>query len=563
MIKSLEIKDYALIEFVHIDFYEGLNIITGETGAGKSILIDALNLLLGERASVDIIRKGANKSIIEGLFDVKNNILIEQLLAKNEVDFYSELIIRREISQKGNRCFINDVPVTLNLLKEVGDLLVDLHGQHEHQSLLRTETHINFLDNYSNNFSLLNKYKSFYFNLKSKQKELKELLEKEQSIKEKKEFYQFQLNEIENINPQLNEDDILENELKVLENSERVLQLCQEIYSKLYDDENSLLDNLGEIKSKFNQLISIDSSLSDSANELETIYISLKEISTTLRKYRDKINFDIDVIEAKRERLNSINLLKKKYGITIENVLQYKEKIIKEINLALNFSEEIFKIKKEIDEIKEILLDIAIDISENRKKNASKIQKEVINILKDLGISSPSFEIKFKPVESEDYINRGNKKYSFNSNGIESIEFYISTNLGEDVKPLIKVASGGEVSRIMLALKTVLAKNDNISVLIFDEIDSGISGRIAQKVGKALFELANYHQIIVITHLPQIAAFANHHFVVEKIQSDNRSISKIRYLNEQERIIEIAKLLSGESITEISIETAKQLLNSK
>jgi DNA repair protein RecN (Recombination protein N) len=563
MIKSLEIKDYALIEFVHIDFYEGLNIITGETGAGKSILIDALNLLLGERASVDIIRKGANKSIIEGLFDVKNNILIEQLLAKNEVDFYSELIIRREISQKGNRCFINDVPVTLNLLKEVGDLLVDLHGQHEHQSLLRTETHINFLDNYSNNFSLLNKYKSFYFNLKSKQKELKELLEKEQSIKEKKEFYQFQLNEIENINPQLNEDDILENELKVLENSERVLQLCQEIYSKLYDDENSLLDNLGEIKSKFNQLISIDSSLSDSANELETIYISLKEISTTLRKYRDKINFDIDVIEAKRERLNSINLLKKKYGITIENVLQYKEKIIKEINLALNFSEEIFKIEKEIDEIKEILLDIAIDISENRKKNAAKIQKEVINILKDLGISSPSFEIKFKPVESEDYINRGNKKYSFNSNGIESIEFYISTNLGEDVKPLIKVASGGEVSRIMLALKTVLAKNDNISVLIFDEIDSGISGRIAQKVGKALFELANYHQIIVITHLPQIAAFANHHFVVEKIQSDNRSISKIRYLNEQERIIEIAKLLSGESITEISIETAKQLLNSK
>lgn len=563
MIKSLEIKDYALIEFVHIDFYEGLNIITGETGAGKSILIDALNLLLGERASVDIIRKGANKSIIEGLFDVKNNILIEQLLAKNEVDFYSELIIRREISQKGNRCFINDVPVTLNLLKEVGDLLVDLHGQHEHQSLLRTETHINFLDNYSNNFSLLNKYKSFYFNLKSKQKELKELLEKEQSIKEKKEFYQFQLNEIENINPQLNEDDILENELKVLENSERVLQLCQEIYSKLYDDENSLLDNLGEIKSKFNQLISIDSSLSDSANELETIYISLKEISTTLRKYRDKINFDIDVIEAKRERLNSINLLKKKYGITIENVLQYKEKIIKKINLALNFSEEIFKIEKEIDEIKEILLDIAIDISENRKKNAAKIQKEVLNILKDLGISSPSFEIKFKPVESEDYINRGNKKYSFNSNGIESIEFYISTNLGEDVKPLIKVASGGEVSRIMLALKTVLAKNDNISVLIFDEIDSGISGRIAQKVGKALFELANYHQIIVITHLPQIAAFANHHFVVEKIQSDNRSISKIRYLNEQERIIEIAKLLSGESITEISIETAKQLLNSK
>ncbi|MCX7611785.1 MAG: DNA repair protein RecN [Ignavibacterium sp.] len=564
MIKSLEIKDYALIEHIQIEFFPGLNIITGETGAGKSILIDAMGLLLGDRASSEVVRKGATKSFVEGIFDVSDNTKVKSILDENEIDFQNELIIRREISQKGNnRCFVNDSPVALNVIKELGDILVDLHGQHEHQSLLRTETHIDFLDNYSNNQSILKEYQIVYSKIKSKEKELKDLLAKEQSIKEKREIYQFQLNEIESVNPQPYEDENINNELNILENSEKLLQLSEEIYNLLYESDNSVLDQLAEVKNKLSQLIKIDSSLSELESEFDSVSISLKEISSSIRKYRNQISIEPEEVEAKRERLNSINLLKKKYGLSIENVLAYKEKISKEIALAENFSDEINKIKKEIFLLKETLYEIANKLSTNRKKNSSKVESEVKSVLKNLGINSPSFEIRFSAVESDDFFEKDKSKIGYNIKGIDNVEFFISTNSGEDLKPLIKVASGGEISRIMLALKTALAKNDKLPLLVFDEIDTGISGRVAQKVGQALLDLAKYHQIIAITHLPQIAAFAEHHFVVEKIQSDDRSVSQIKYLSGEERIFEIAKLLSGEQITQISLESARQLINSK
>lgn len=564
MIKSLEIKDYALIEHIQIEFFPGLNIITGETGAGKSILIDAMGLLLGDRASSEVVRKGATKSFVEGIFDVSDNTKVKSILDENEIDFHNELIIRREISQKGNnRCFVNDSPVSLNVIKELGDILVDLHGQHEHQSLLRTETHIDFLDNYSNNQSILKEYQIVYSKIKSKEKELKDLLAKEQSIKEKKEIYQFQLNEIESVNPQPNEDENINNELNILENSEKLLQLSEEIYNLLYESDNSVLDQLAEVKNKLSQLIKIDSSLSELESEFDSVSISLKEISSSIRKYRNQISIEPEEVEAKRERLNLINLLKKKYGLSIENVLAYKEKISKEIALAENFSDEINKIKKEIFLLKETLYEIANKLSTNRKKNSTKVESEVKSVLKNLGINSPSFEIRFSAVESDDFFEKDKSKIGYNIKGIDNVEFFISTNPGEDLKPLIKVASGGEISRIMLALKTALAKNDKLPLLVFDEIDTGISGRVAQKVGQALLDLAKYHQIIAITHLPQIAAFAEHHFVVEKIQSDDRSVSQIKYLSGEERIFEIAKLLSGELVTQTSLESARQLINSK
>jgi DNA repair protein RecN (Recombination protein N) len=564
MIKSLEIKDYALIEHIQVEFFPGLNIITGETGAGKSILIDAMGLLLGERASSEVVRKGSSKSIVEGIFDVTDNDEVKSILEDNEIEFQSELIIRREISQKGNnRCFINDSPVSLNVIKELGDLLVDLHGQHEHQSLLRSETHIDFLDNYSGNQSLLSNYRSTYLELKLKEKELKELLAKEQSIKEKKEIYQFQLQEIESVDPQLDEDQLLINELNILENSEKLLELSEAIYNLLYDSDNSILDQLSDAKIKLNQLVRIDNSLAEAEKELESVSITLKEISLTIRNYRNQISIEPEEVEEKRERLNAINLLKKKYGLTIENVLDYKEKISKEINLAENFANEIERIKKEISSLKERLYQIAKELSNNRKKNARIIEDEVKSALKNLGISSPSFKINFTGVESEDYFEINNSKIGFNNKGIDNVEFFISTNPGEDLKPLVKVASGGEISRIMLALKTALAKNDKLPLLIFDEIDTGISGRIAQKVGQALLDLSKYHQIIAITHLPQIAAFAEHHFAVEKIQADGRAISQIKHLLYEERVFEIAKLISGEQVTETSLESAKQLINLK
>ncbi|MFZ2865966.1 MAG: DNA repair protein RecN [Ignavibacteriaceae bacterium] len=565
MLKSLEIKDYALIDHTEIEFGRGLNIITGETGAGKSILIDAMSLLLGERASVEVIRKGAQKAFVEGFFDVELNKKVRSLLEANEIEFQPDLIIRREISLKGsNRCFINDTPVALTLIKQLGDLLVDLHGQHEHQSLLRIESHIGFLDEYSGNSKLIEEYQVFYKELNKKISELKNLISKEESIKEKREIYAFQIKEIDSVSPSVGEDDTILNELNILENSEKLLELTEEVYTKLYDAEPSVIDLLGETKHKLNQLSGIDKSFLESEGECDSALAIVKELADSLRSYKSKIDVDPKETEYKRERLGAINMLKKKYGGSIENIIEHRNKIGKDFELADNFSDAISKIQSEIKALQKSAGEAAEKISLSRKKSAAKIESEVIKSLNQLGISDSSFKVKISKTEADkdsvDFILFNNKKYSYSDTGFDEVEFYISTNIGEDVKPLTKVASGGEVSRIMLSLKTILAKSDKLPVLIFDEIDTGVSGRIAQKVGAALRDLASFHQIIAITHLPQIAGMANFHYSVEKKQIDDRTVSSIRQLDENERINEVAKLVSGEVLTKESIESAKQLI---
>lgn len=565
MLKSLEIKDYALIDHINVEFEKGLNIITGETGAGKSILIDAMSLLLGERASSDVVRKGAQKSFVEGIFDVENNKKVKSLLEDNEIEFQPELIIRREISLKGsNRCFVNDSPVSLNIVKELGDLLVDLHGQHEHQSLLRTETHIDFLDEFANNKNLLENYKNIYKELIEKQGELIELKSREQSLKEKKEIYVFQLKEIDNVNPLPDEDELIINELNILENSEKLMELTEDVYNKLYDNENSVIDLLGEVKHKLNQLASIDKSFLESEGECDSALSIIKELASSFRSYKSRLDINPKEIEEKRERLGAINLLKKKYGGSIKSIIEYKEKITKELDLAENFSSAIGNLENEIKDLRISAGEAAEKLSSTRKKQALKVESEVIKALSQLGILNAVFKVKID--QSEAGLNDGvfvlirNKRYRSTENGIDGVEFFISTNAGEDPKPLTKVASGGEVSRIMLSLKTILAKSDKLPLLIFDEIDTGVSGRIAQKVGAALKDLSSFHQIISITHLPQIAGMADIHYAVEKKQIDDRTISSIKKLSEEERIIEVAKLLSGEELSKASIESAKQLM---
>ncbi len=563
MLKSLEIKDYALIDHTQIEFGKGLNIITGETGAGKSILIDAMSLLLGERASIDVVRKGAQKAFVEGFFDVESNKKVRSLLEANEIEFQPDLIIRREISLKGsNRCFINDTPVALTLIKQLGDFLVDLHGQHEHQSLLRVESHISFLDEYAGNSKLIEEYQALYKELNKKNSELKNLKSKEESIKEKREIYAFQIKEIDSVSPSISEDDAILNELNILENSEKLLELTEEVYTKLYDAEPSVIDLLGETKHKLNQLSGIDKSFLESEGECDSALTIVKELADSLRLYKSKIDVDPKEIEYKRERLGTINLLKKKYGGSIENIIEHRNKIGKDFELADNFSDAINKIQSEIKTLQKSTGEAAEKISLSRKKSAAKIESEVIRSLAQLGISNGSFKVRISKTETDgvDFILFNNKKYNYSDSGFDEVEFYISTNTGEDVKPLAKVASGGEVSRIMLSLKTILAESDKLPVLIFDEIDTGVSGRIAQKVGTALRNLASFHQIIAITHLPQIAGMADYHYSVEKKQIDDRTVSSIRQLDDNERISEVAKLVSGEVLTKESIESAKQLI---
>lgn len=568
MIKSLFIQDYALIEKIEIEFNSGLNIITGETGAGKSILIDAMSLLLGERASSDVIRKGADKSVVEGIFEVNKNKKVKALLAENELEELPELIIRREISSKGsNRCFVNDTPVSLNVIKELGDLLVDLHGQHEHQSLLKKETHINFLDGFGNNDELLRTYKWLYASLNKLLAEIKEIKEKDSIYRQKRDALEFQIKEIDAVSPHVGEEEKLANELKILENSEKLLELTNSIYNALYESEYSAQDTLSKVKNDLTELAKIDPHFEETVKECETALTLINDLSDNIRKYRSKIEVDPDQINTIRERLGAVNLLKKKYGGSIEALLELRKKIGEEFQAAEGYSHQIIDLEKKIKAVREKASQAAEKLSKERIKIAKNVKKEIELILAELGIPNARFEVRITQRElksnDEDGLQINNKNYAYDSNGCDEVEFYISTNIGEDVKPLAKVASGGEVSRIMLALKTVLAKSDKLPLLIFDEIDSGISGNIAQKVGAALKSLAAYHQIIAITHLPQIAAFSDHHYAVEKKETDGRVVSYIRRLTEHQKIIEVAKLLSGEKVTDASIKSAKELIESK
>jgi DNA repair protein RecN (Recombination protein N) len=566
MLRSLQIKDYALIGLINVEFGKGLNIITGETGAGKSILIDAMGLLLGERASTEVVRKGANKSIVEGIFDVEGNSKVKNLLKQNDIDDEPELILRREISLKGtNRCFINDTPGKLSLLKDIGNLLVDLHGQHEHQSLLRTETHIDYLDEFGNYDDLLTKYKSKYDELIKIEREIEKLKEREAILIEKKEIYAFQIKEIDNVSPEEGEEEKLNDELKILENSEKLAELSSEVYQILYEADKSVHDLIANVKNDLSKLAEIDKSFTESSNEAETMLALTNDISSFIRSYKSKIDLEPEHIEEVRERLGAINMLKKKYGGAIESVLLHRQKIGEEFELADNFSERITELNNKLISIRIEAGKLAKSISEKRKTESKKVRKGIEDSLKELGILHPNFqtEILNELAIDNNFITVNGKSFKCSAKGIDKVEFFISANQGEDPKPLAKVASGGEISRIMLSLKSTLAKNDRLPLLIFDEIDVGVSGRIAQKVGNVLKDLAEYHQIIAITHLPQIAGLADHHYEVKKTDDKIRTSSSIEKLTDERRVREVAKLMSGEKVTKASIRGAQELMGIK
>ena len=566
MLRSLYIKDYALIEKIFIEFDKGLNIITGETGAGKSIIIDAMSLLLGERATQEVIRKGADRAVVEGIFDVSKNKKVENLLHQNEIDFSNDLIVRRELSLKGsNRCFVNDSPVNLNFVKEIGNLLVDLHGQHEHQSLLRSETHIEFLDEFCDIDNDIKIYQTEFKSLNIFLKELNDYNEKEKALKGKEDLFRFQLNEILAVNPNPNEDEEITSQLKILENSERLLELTNKVFDDLYDKENSTYDTLTKVKSSLTELNKIDTSFSEALDEATTAQQLLSDITQFVRDYKSKIDLDPENLESLRERLASINLLKKKFGGTLKSVLELKEKIEAELIISENFEEYLKSLIVKINAQQKVCGELAAKISIRRNEQSKTISKNIVSTLKTLGIENGKFEVRIEQSLSEkndlSCVIINNKFYVADEKGIDKVGFFISTNVGEDLKPLAKVASGGEVSRIMLALKSILAKGDKLPLLIFDEIDSGISGRIAQKVGQELKSLSTFHQIIAITHLPQIAGLSDSHFSVVKSETNERVQSSIRKLNYDEKVREVAKLLSGENVTETSLNSAKELMN--
>ncbi len=564
MLKFLSIKNFAIIENVEIDFSAGFNVITGETGSGKSILIDALLLLLGERASLDIIRPPASKAVLEASFETNNNEKIKEILDENEIEFFDEILIRREISAKGSRNFINDSAVSLNVLKNIGNMLIDFHGQHDNQILLNPEKHIELLDLFGSYDDITKDYKQVYSELNTTISQLQNLIKKEKELKQNLKFLKFQFDEIMKVNPIENEDELIENELNIIENSELLHNSTAEIYENLYNSDNSAFNLLANIQKSLGNLNEIDNSFSGYVEELKSAITVVKEIASFAKTYNDKIDFSPERIDELRNRIFLINTLKKKYG-SIQEILALKSKLTIELDSIENFDYEIEQLNVKINQLKKELKIIALNLSNVRKEKAIILSEQIKKLLMNLGINYPNFyaDFKFNEVNENSLkvIEIDGRKTEFASNGIDTVEFYFSANQGESPKPLSLVASGGEISRLMLSMKTILADKTDFPTLIFDEIDTGISGRIAQKTGIAMKNLAMNHQIIAITHLPQIAALGNLNIVVNKIEQAGKTYTNAKILTVDEKLMEIAKMLSGESISDSAVESAKELIN--
>ncbi len=578
MLKSIFIKNYALIDGLAVQLSNGLVIITGETGAGKSIIIDALGLVIGERASTEVVRAGAEKAIVEGTFEISGNKKLHTLLKENELEFTDELIVRREISAKGtNRCLVNDSAINLSLLKKIGELLVDLHGQHEHQSLLRTETHIDMLDEFGGLEGMVEEFRGAYKKLRDASTQLHDLKQREAQLKEKLELYTFQIQEIDAVAPQAGEEEQIESELKILENSEKLVSATGKLYGMLYEGEKSVHDLLGMAHKQLSELATIDKQFEEPTNECKSAEAIVNELAKFIQHYNRSVEFNPEGLEELRQRLAKLIGLRKKYGGTLEATLAHRERIGGEVTVAENFDATIQKLTNEVEAQRKECGRLAQQLSAKRQDVAKKMDKEILDELAKLGIQNAKFVTQIRqsrhagPSHSNvdgEFVHIGKQFVRAHANGADEVEFFISTNLGEEVKPLVKVASGGEVSRIMLALKSILAKSDKLPVLIFDEIDTGVSGRVAQAVGLSLKNLSKVHQIIAITHLPQIAGLADAHFVVEKFEDGKprgggRATTSIRKLTIDERVREVAKLMSGAEVTEAGLRSAKELMGVK
>lgn len=570
MLEKLIIKNYLLLKNIEIDLSARFNIITGETGAGKSILINALNLLLGGRADYSIIGKNKEKMMIEGFVIIsgENKEVINKILKDKEIDQIGNenIIIRRELYSKAySRCFINDSPVGTNELKEIGEVIIDIHSQNEHQSLLKKEVHIELLDSYltkkeGKKFKdKLESYKEGYLELQKLTAEHEEIKSRKTELDNKRGFIEFQLKEITEINPKPSEDEHLENELKTGENIEGLQQGLQTAYLNLYEDSGSVTERIKLVEKELTKLSGFNSEIEKILRDVSESATTLNESSRLLQQLMENLSFDPARVEEIRERLYKLQFIKKKYGGSLDEAIKMREELERDLGLVDNFDEKIAGIEKNISELSEALYKKAGELSKLRKAGAKNLEAEIEKILKEVGFENAEFKISAPPLIPP---QRGGKQSALSVNGIDDIEFMVKINKGDEFSSLRKTASGGEVSRIMLAVKTVLADADMIDILVFDEIDAGISGRIAQKVGRVMKNLSSYHQVIAITHLAQIAALADEHLLVEKSEEDSGTITKIRLLEKNEKVIEVAKLLSGEKVTDASIKSAKELIRS-
>lgn len=549
MIKQIKLKDYILIDELCANFDNRLNIITGETGAGKSIILNAIDLVFSSRVSKDVIKTGCDKACIEiTLENTKHDL--SKLFEENGIDnLGSEIIISKEITQNSVRSRINGTLVNQELLKSLRTLFVDIHSQHQTYTFLQPQYHINLLDSYGREDygALLDEYKTKYIEYQTLLTALETAKSSANATESQIDFLKFQINEIEEANIQsVIEEDELNQELEVLENAEKLKELTGSSYWAINGDDGSILEALAKIKVDISKAAGFDSSLEEVNQQFVDAVENLKDLSSTLREYSQNLDNDTERLNEIQERLFIFDKLKRKYGGTLESVLQNYEQFSNELSTIEFSTQSIDKLEQEISKSKSELTEIASKITENRSNYAQVLSVLIQDKLAVLELPKARFEIKITPKE-------------LGQNGADNVEFMISTNVSEDLKPLAKVASGGEISRVMLAIKSIFAQNDDIDTVIFDEIDTGISGKATQSVADEIVELSKSHQVIVITHQAIIASKANKHFYVRKSQEDETKV-EVYVLTGDNRIKALAELAGG-TINEQSIEFAKSLLN--
>lgn len=565
MLQELSIQNFAIIDDLSIQFSEGLSILSGETGAGKSIIINAFNLLLGSRASAKMIRTGAKKAELEALFEIPDHSRTAKLMKAGGYDASEGLLIQRKLmSSERHRVYINGRLATMQVLCGLTENLASISGQHAHQGLLKEDQHLLILDQFSNLMALRQSVHNAYHAILPLIKDADRLLKAKHHQNDQCELLEFQKKEIERAQIQPDEDEHLEKERTRLKNAETLYQAAHNSKEILYDGDGAVLEQLDSAQNTLGKAAVIDTELEATCQGIsETVY-QIQDLAENLRTYCDRIEFDPQRLEEIETRLAHLTQLKRKYGGSLAAVLKKVEEIERELLIIEDVDSQIKSLQTKIHTAQKRMIALAQELSEKRQKAAKKFCQSVEQELHNLKMSQTQFDVFFRRTKAT---NDTNIYLNVNDNvitetGLDQISFMIAPNPGEAPKPLISIASGGELSRIILALKAILAKSDSVETVVFDEVDAGIGGGVAEVVGKKLKNLAQHHQIVCITHLPQIAKFGDHHFKIEKNVKDGRTKTQITPLNDKERIIEIARMLGGVKITSTTLEHARELLES-
>lgn len=548
MLLNVHVKDLALIEDVDVCFDEGLNVLTGETGAGKSIIIGSIGVALGAKAGKDLIRQGAEYALVELVFQVESEETLEKLKAFDVDVEDGQIIISRRISNGKSLIKINGQTVTASVLKEISGLLIDVHGQRDYESLVHTQKHLDILDSFAGDETgkLKEKVAELYKEYKGIENKLLEFSKDEEQRAKDLAFYEFQYKEISDAALVLGEDEELEEEFKKMTYGQKIAEAMGIAYNAMSSDEGAAT-MVGVALKELSQISSLDSKLADMYDTISSIDALCYDISKEMSSYMDKLDFDEERVDYVSKRLDTINKLKLKHGKTLKDIIEKGQWLEEQINALSNYDEARKSLEKEMAQALDKLEAASLELSNKRKKAAIALEKDITKALIDLNFLEVKFKADFS--RSKDYTLKG----------IDVMEFMISTNPGEDIKPLAKIASGGELSRIMLGLKAVLAKKDAVDTLIFDEIDTGISGKTAGMVADKMSAISNEHQVICITHLPQIASHGDNHYLIEKQVKDKHTFTDIRKLNTEESVNELARMLGGTVITEAALSNAREL----